>query len=108
MIKVDGTSISFVRGDSATIMVGTDKYSFRDGDLVEMTCRRAAEDPEVSFHIETDEFINGKAYLKIKPEDTHYMTPGKYRYDIQLTTAAGDVITIVEDSVLQLRKDVTW
>ena len=108
MIKVDGTNISFVRGDSATILVGTDKYSFKDGDLVEMTCRRAAEDPEIAFHVQTEEFVNGKGNLKIKPEDTHYLTPGKYRYDIQLTTAEGEVITIVEDSVLQLRKDVTW
>ena len=51
--------------------------------------------------------VPGGEVLHIKPEDTKAMAFGKYVYDVQLTTADGDVYTIIPPTPFELLKAVT-
>lgn len=52
----------------------------------------------------TDEYISYK--ITVAPEDTNTIESGKYYYDLQLTTADGDVFTPL-NAVLTIIEDVT-
>lgn len=52
----------------------------------------------------TDEYISYR--ITVAPEDTNTIESGKYYYDLQLTTADGDVFTPL-NAVLTIIEDVT-
>ena len=52
----------------------------------------------------TDEYISYR--ITVAPEDTNTIESGKYYYDLQLTTAQGDVFTPL-NAVLTIIEDVT-
>ena len=96
MLNVENGVITLTRGDSAylnfrlTTQDG-EAYQLQEGDLLRLTVRAQADSscPVLLEAESTDETI------LLKPEQTEQLEPGKYSYDVQLQTAAGDVFTIL-------------
>lgn len=96
MLKVENDVITLTRGDSAylnfrlTTQDG-EEYPLQEGDLLRLTVRVQADS---AYHVllEAESSI---ATIVLTPEQTGQLEPGKYSYDVQLQTAAGDVFTIV-------------
>lgn len=109
IVDKDNT-IHLTRGDTARFSIGrivntvtnTD-YTPTAEDTVTMTIKKTVlqADPFVQL------IVPGGEVLHIKPEDTKAMAFGKYVYDVQLTTADGDVYTIIPPATFDLLKEVT-
>ena len=97
MLSIDHDNRSQItRGDSAYITVnltGLDgnPYDMVSGDMLALTVRKKAEDTSPVLLQATSDTNT----IALKPAQTAQMEPGGYSYDIQLTTAAGDVFTVV-------------
>lgn len=92
-IKLNG-DIELTRGDSAHLAVkitepdGTE-YQFAVGDTLKLTVKRDAESEVLIERTSTDTQID------LLPEDTKPLDFGIYAYDVELTTASGEVYTVV-------------
>lgn len=109
---VEGQNLSMVRGDSEAITVTMRKddetVPFTTGDTVYFTVKASPKLPDIALQkIVVDFTQDGAARIELKPEDTKKLTPRQYWYDIQYTSAAGDVKTIVGKSMFTLREEVT-
>lgn len=113
MITV-GTSgiIRLTRGDTARLEVSVtnsqngEPYEIRADDTVTLTVRRTANDPTIQMQMQKTVVGSGSFY--IAPKDTQHMQFQKYVYDIQITTAAGDVYTVIPPSTFEVMEEVTW
>lgn len=95
-----GYDITLTRGDSFYAEVGIEKngepYAPAEGDSVRFAMKKNYSDPDseavLVVNIPTNTLV-----LHIEPEDTKTLPmKSKYVYDIQLTTAEGDVDTFIE------------
>lgn len=111
VFKVDeDNTIHLTRGDTARFSIGrivntvtnTD-YTPTPEDTVTMTIKKTVMDSAPCVRLT----VPGGDVLHIKPEDTKAMAFGKYVYDVQLTTADGDVYTIIPPTTFELLKEVT-
>ena len=110
-MQVDGNTITMINGDSEYMIV-----SFFDadgellplvtGDTVYLTLKKNDTDEEPTLQKEITTFIDGKAYIELLPEDTIDLRGG-YSYDIQITKADGQVITVVKPSQLIFERGIT-
>ena len=109
IVDKDNT-IQLTRGDTARYSIGqivktitNTNYTPTADDTVTMTIKKTAlqADPFVQL------IVPGGEVFHIKPEDTKEMAFGKYVYDVQLTTADGDVYTIIPPTTFDLLKEVT-
>lgn len=106
--KDDGT-IRLTRGDTARLTIpiinsaSNDEYVMQSGDVLFFTVKKSAKDTNYLFQKES----TGTNAIHIKPEDTDNLSFGKYKYDVQLTTASGDVYTIIEPSVFEIMEEIT-
>lgn len=112
-MKVIGTNISMTRGDSETITVhclDANKIlvPLVAGDTVYFTVKVNAYATAKLLQKVVTEFVEGKAIIEIKPEDTKSLAFGDYEYDIQLTTSLGVVTTIVPPSKFSLKGEITY
>lgn len=48
----------------------------------------------------------GQCVIHLQPQDTKFLEPGVFRYDVQLRTASGRIYTVVNDQLF-LRDDIT-
>lgn len=107
-IKDDGT-IRLTRGDTARLTIpiinsaSNSEYTMQSGDVLFFTVKKSAKDTNYLFQKK----IIGANLIHIKPEDTDNLSFGKYKYDAQLTTASGDVYTIIEPSVFEIMEEIT-
>jgi len=108
-IEADG-EIQLTRGDTARLSVSitneTDQnaYTIEAGDTLTLTVKKSAKDDEPSFQ----KVLTGSSTFHIEPKDTAELAFGKYKYDVQLTTAGGDVYTIIEPTTFEIMQEVTW
>ena len=109
MFKVynDG-SIELTRGDTAYLLVGiTDSegasYEMQSGDTLTLSVKKNVTDEEMSFQ----KVVKGSSVFHIEPQDTQALEFGKYKYDVQLETADGDVYTVLGVNTFELLKEVT-
>lgn len=111
MLYIEGTDIKLTRGDTAYLHVpienrlpdgNTVPYELAEGDTLTMTMR-LNYDSEVCFQ----KVVRGTNTFHIVPEDTRRCRFAKYKYDVQLTTASGDVYTVIEPSCFQVLPEVT-
>lgn len=101
-------TIVLTRGDSLYLAVemykrdGT-RYYPNPGDVIRFALKKTVRDQECAIlkEIPTDTMV-----LAILPEETKDLTFGDYVYDIQLTTASGDVDTFITKSQLILTEEV--
>ena len=111
MFKVDeDNTIHLTRGDTARFSIGrivntvtNTNYIPMPEDTVTMTVKKTVMDVAPCVQL----IVPGGEVLHIKPEDTKEMAFGKYVYDVQLTTADGDVYTIIPPATFDLQKEVT-
>ena len=112
MLYVDGNIIKLTRGDTAFLEVpimaklddGTEKpYELAQDDQLTLSIKRTVKDVEPSVQ----KVCVGTNLFHICPEDTSACEFGKYLYDVQLKTAAGDVYTVIEPSPFQILQEVT-
>lgn len=74
------------------------------GDVLVITVKRSTYVPDALFQKTFDSSMQAK----IEPADTANLSYGKYWYDVQLTTAGGDVFTVVVPHMLEVMPEVTW
>lgn len=108
MVRIEGTTISLVRGDSLNLTVSLfmpdgDQYVPDPGDSLRFALKKSFKDAEVliqkTIPLET-------MVLTIDPEDTKVLEFGRYDYDIELTTAAGLVDTVIPCSAFNILPEV--
>lgn len=111
-MKIQGNSLSMVRGDSESIVV-----SFEDsnglsiplvtGDIIYFTVKPSVNTSIKSFQKVVTTFVDGKAVIEILPVDTKTLRFGIYVYDIQLSRSDETVRTIIPASKFKLSAEVT-
>lgn len=111
VLRVDNdNTIHLTRGDTARFSIGqientitNTNYTPTADDTVTMTIKKTVLQADPCVQI----IVPGGDVLHIKPEDTKAMAFGKYVYDVQLTTADGDVYTVIPPTPFELLKEVT-
>lgn len=111
MLKVDTNGvIQLTRGDTARLFITIEnetieeEYEVASTDILRLTVRKSVNDPAVAFQ----KCITGKTMFHIEPKDTKRLSFGSYVYDVELTTADGDVYTVVGPAPFELLKEVTY
>lgn len=99
--------IKLTRGDTARLTVDLEDdsgqaYSVQNDDVVTFTVKKNYEDAEPLIQKK----VTGTNVFHIKPEDTKELAFGKYKYDVQLTTADGDNYTVVDDKDFRITNEV--
>lgn len=103
-------SIKLTRGDTARIQVPivsdttNSPYELDESDKLVLTIKQKETDSLALVQ----KIITGSNSFHILPSDTKGIPFGKYVYDIELTTSAGDVYTVIEPATFELLKEVTW
>mgnify|MGYP007099005335 CR=1 FL=1 len=111
MLTVDkDNTIHLTRGDTARLLLGTvvnevtgKDYPLSAEDTVTFTVKKTVYDNEPAVQIT----VPGGAAIHITPEKTQELSFGKYLYDVQLTTADGDVYTVIPPTTFEILKEVT-
>lgn len=112
-MRVTGTKIEMTRGDSESFSVGARNKSDKNqvalvsGDVIKFTVRKKV-DSEKLISIEVTDFINGRAYINIHPNDTKDLDFGKYVYDVELSRGEDYVKTIIKFSQFVLLEEVSY
>lgn len=101
MVEVNGTTITITKGDTGFITVGIrnadgSAYIPQQGDVVRFAMKKNYSDSEtlIEKNIPLDTMM-----LRLDPEDTKDLeagpSRGKYKYDIELTRADGQIDTFI-------------
>lgn len=117
MYKIDGTTISLVRGDSlATELTLKRKttgetYTPVQGDVIRFAMKRNVLNVDMTAYVDKDPLIAktipiATMLLEIEPEDTKELPFGEYVYDIEITFANGDVDTFIHDARFKILPEV--
>lgn len=108
MVKLQGTTITMTRGDTARVQIGiTDvdgsEYKPLNGDKVRFAAKKSYydEQPVILKEIPISTLL-----LTLEPEDTKPLQFGKYVYDIELTQRDGTVNTFITKASLILEEEV--
>lgn len=106
--KIRKSNISLTRGDTLKAQITlTDidgnPYEFQEGDKVRFAMKKNYLDEVtlINKNIPTDTMI-----LVLDPMDTKRLDFGEYVYDIQLTTAGGEVDTFIDKGSIILTEEV--
>ena len=110
-MKMDGTRLSMIRGDTETLLVTCEDATgaarpFEEGDTVHLTVGLENGIRKILQKTVTV-FQDGGAVFHFGHEDTNGIPPARYRYDVQLTTRDGAVKTIIPPGDFILEGDVT-
>lgn len=102
MFYLNGTNIKLTRGDSAMLSVTLDGYEMQDGDTLTLSVKVDPSKTEYLLQLTAEDMT-----FTFLPETTAGLAFGAYRYDIQLTTAAGEVYTVIPVSSFTIMEEVT-
>ena len=107
MFDITGTNIRLTRGDTAAMRVeltrtaadGTESaYEMAEGDVITFAARRSCGVQDVL------RLQSASAEILFSPEDTKDLPAEDYTYTLRLTTAAGDVYTVIDGGTLTLTR----
>lgn len=106
-LMVIDDNISLTRGDSATFSLNIVRndgsvYDFSD-DTVVFTVKKNTQTTTILFQ---KTFFSGE--IDITPEDTSELAYGVYKYDVQVTTQAGKVYTVIPPHDFEVAQEVTF
>lgn len=109
MLRISGTTITLTRGDSAKIALDLeynngDPYKPQAGDVIRFALKKTYSDilpPLLLINIPTDSLI-----LHISAAESKQLAYGQYKYDIQITTANGDVDTFIDRATFIVTEEV--
>lgn len=112
-MKIFGTSISMIRGDSESITISLkdnngDSLYFEDGDTLFLTVKDSINTDIITLQKIVNTFQDNQAIIEIKPEDTKNLKFKDYVYDIQLNKISGYVKTIIPPSKFTIEGEVTY
>lgn len=101
-------TIRLTRGDTAylTIPIVTatkEEYVMGAEDSITFSVKKTLKDSEYLIQ----KTVVGSNQLKLEPSDTEALSFNKYKYDVELTTASGDVFTIIDVSTFEILPEVT-
>lgn len=108
-IESDKT-IRLTRGDTAYLTVTlsnnqpSTSYVMDENDVLTFSVKRK---PKTDVDCLVQKSIKGSNMFHIEPEDTKSLSFGKYKYDVQLTTASGDIYTVIEPTTFEVMEEVT-
>lgn len=107
-VESDG-AVKLTRGDTArlTVTINNDtsgkEYVIESGDTLTLTVKKSVSDAVPSIQ----KVLVGTNIFHIEPKDTAQLAFGRYKYDVQLTTAGGDVYTVIEPTTFEIAQEVT-
>lgn len=111
MLSIDENGvITLTRGDTAYISVNiqndvsSEPYTVKEDDTLRLTVKKQVTDKNIAFQ----KVVKGVSTFIINPEDTKDLAFDKYKYDVELTTATGEVFTVVPPTAFVIDKEVTW
>ena len=108
MAAIDNTNIAMVRGDTLAFAVEIEDLD-QDLDTCFFSCKSDPSDTEYVFQKSLDNGIEkesiGKYKVRVAPEDTENVEPGKYQYDLQIGLN-GDIYTVLKGQ-LEIVFDIT-
>ena len=112
-MKVKGTDLTMIRGDSESITLTLKKddkvISFNDGDIIYFTVKQSPDTEKIMLQKIIKEFDeDGNCIIEIDPDDTKELAFRSYVYDIQLNQSNGKVTTIIPCSKLVISEEVTY
>lgn len=103
--KVNGTTIQITRGDSGyfqftpyTVSPTGERteYVAQEGDMIRFAMKKKLSD---SYEVLLTKEVDPATFqIKLDPADTEGLAFGAYYYDVQLTTAGGDVDTYIPET----------
>lgn len=106
---LDNGTIRLTRGDTARLTVpitnkaNGEEYRMQSGDILYFTIKKSAKDAEPLVQKST----TGSNVIRIEPSDTKSLSFNKYKYDVQLTMASGDIYTVIEPSIFEVMEEIT-
>ena len=109
---LDNGEIQLTRGDTAYLEVPVDMllsdgtkepYQIAADDTLVLSVKNSTDDTVYCFQ----KRVVGTNLFHIEPEDTCNCAFGKYKYDVELTTNAGDVYTVIEPACFKILPEVT-
>lgn len=108
MLRVAYNKIYLTRGDTAYLEISiTDEtgnaYELSDGDKIIFRMKQSTNDKNLILE---KEFNTEILRLELKPEDTMSLKFGKYRYEVELVTGAGEHFTVIENSELEITSEL--
>ena len=109
MLRITNEAVILTRGDSADLVVhiydmsGTE-YVLQPGDVLVFTMKINC----MSDVIIIQKDISSDSTIHLVPDDTNLLSYGDYVFDVQLTTAGGDVYTVIPPHAFIISKEVTF
>ena len=107
MLYIKGNDIKLTRGDTLYLTIpitnGEEEYIVQSDDTLTFSVKKMLSDSDYKIQ----KVIIGNNTFHIEPSDTANLPFGRYYYDIELLTAAGDVYTIIDTSLFELLTEVT-
>ena len=108
MVNIRNNVVAITRGDTLETTVSIEFGSGKDfipsdGDKIRFALKKRYNDakPIIIKNIDGDDLI-----LRLDAEDTKILSPGRYVYDIELTTAEGHVDTFIDRGELYVTEEV--
>ena len=106
---LENGTIQLTRGDTARFAVtikndctGED-YEIQPDDVLRLTLRKSVTDGQPAV----EKVVTGANSFRLRPEDTKSLAFGRYLYDVELTTATGDVYTVIVPTTFEVLKEVS-
>ena len=112
-MKINGTDIYIIRGDSETFEFRLEDYETGEkinlipGDLVYFTVKASTQTSNKLIHLLITEFEDGEAKIHIRPQDTKPLKYHTYVYDVQIEKQ-GNVSTVIKPSKFVVEEEVTY
>ena len=107
MLYITGNAIKLTRGDTAFLTVplvcNNEEYTMGPDDVLVLSMKEYITDPRAVLRKE----VKGGNVFHIEPNDTSGLPFGKYKYDIQLNMANGDVFTVIDVDTFEILQEVT-
>lgn len=112
IIDKKNNTIQLTRGDTARLTVDVcyedtnrrkHPYQIEDTDTLTLSVKKNTSKFKPLFQ----KVVKGGAEFHIEPKDTENLDFGKYKYDVQLNKANGEVYTVITPSVFEVMQEVT-
>ena len=101
--------IGLTRGDTARLTIAikndlnNEPYEMQENDTLTFSVKKSITSSEYAFQ----KRVTGSNVFHFEPQDTAGLSFGKYKYDVQLTTEAGEVYTVIPPTVFEVLQEVT-
>lgn len=107
MLNIIGNAIELTRGDTAyltvPITIEGEPYTMSADDRLTLSVKQNVKEDVYCFQ----KVSVGNNVIHIEPADTKSMEFKKYKYDVQLNRANGDVFTVVPTDTFEVLSEVT-